>query len=142
MPTSDNDATGSARHSSKPSSSWGWTGPGTKHGPGKPLQTSSAVEGPTVSPRAGKQLRGRDRRRKITSFPGKLVFPDDQEPRTAIKNADSPVWSIRAAAGRRLAMSGKLEEPADVIQRLLLDDQDTAVTGETAEALLARKDNI
>ncbi|MEV6423663.1 hypothetical protein [Streptomyces sp. NPDC051662] len=71
-----------------------------------------------------------------------MVFSDGQEVRTAIKDADSPVWSVRAAAGRRLAMSDRLEEVADVIHRLLLDDQDTAVTSETAEALLARKDTI
>ncbi|MFD5754107.1 hypothetical protein [Streptomyces mirabilis] len=71
-----------------------------------------------------------------------MVSSGDQELRTAINNADSPVWSVRAAAGRQLAMSDRLEEVADVIHRLLLDDQDTAVTSETAEALLARKDTI
>ncbi|MDG4861646.1 hypothetical protein P8605_26265 [Streptomyces sp. T-3] len=65
---------------------------------------------------------------------------DDQELRAAISNADSPAWSVRAEAGRQLAMSARLDEVADVLHRLLLDAQDTAVTAETAEALLARKD--
>ncbi|MFF2364480.1 hypothetical protein ACFVU0_17445 [Streptomyces sp. NPDC058122] len=71
-----------------------------------------------------------------------MVSSDDQKLRTAIKHADSPVWSVRAAAGRQLAMSDRLEEVAEVIHRLLLDDQDTAVTSETAEALLARRDTM
>lgn len=67
---------------------------------------------------------------------------DDQELSTAIHNAGSPAWSGRVAAGRQLAVSDKIEEVADVIHRLLLDEQDTGVTQETAETLLARKDTI
>lgn len=67
---------------------------------------------------------------------------DDQELITAIQNAASPVWSVRGAAGRRLADSDKIVEMADVIQRLLLDAQDTWVIQETAEALLERRDTI
>ncbi|WP_329190859.1 hypothetical protein [Actinacidiphila glaucinigra] len=67
---------------------------------------------------------------------------DDQELSAAIANADSPAWSVRGAAGRRLASSDKIEEVADVLQRLLLDAQDTWVIQETAEALLERKDAI
>ncbi|MCX5205762.1 hypothetical protein OG897_30460 [Streptomyces sp. NBC_00237] len=71
-----------------------------------------------------------------------MVSSDDQELSTAIKNADSPAWSVRAAAGRQLATSDKIDEVADVLHRLLLDAQDTAVTSATAEALLARKDTL
>ncbi len=66
----------------------------------------------------------------------------EQELRTAMENADSPTWSVRAAAGRQLASSDKIEEVADVLHRLLLDAQDTWVIQETAEALLERKDTI
>ncbi|MFD9061829.1 hypothetical protein ACFVZ3_09940 [Kitasatospora purpeofusca] len=47
---------------------------------------------------------------------------------------------MRAAAGRRLAMSDRIDEATDAIHRLLLDAQDTGVTQETAVALLGRKD--
>ncbi|MFF6836886.1 hypothetical protein ACFY84_34600 [Streptomyces sp. NPDC012438] len=67
---------------------------------------------------------------------------DDQELSTAIQNAESPVWSVRGVAGRQLAGSGKIEEVADVIHRLLLDAQDTWVIQETVEALLERKDTL
>ncbi|GAA2279852.1 MULTISPECIES: hypothetical protein [Kitasatospora] len=69
-----------------------------------------------------------------------MVSPDDQELSAAIQAADSPDWSVRAAVGRRLAASDKIDEVADVLHRLLLDLRDSAVTQETAEALLARKD--
>lgn len=69
-----------------------------------------------------------------------MASPDDQELSAAVQDADSPDWSVRAAVGRRLATSDKIDEVADVIHRLLLDLQDSAVTKETAEALLARKD--
>jgi hypothetical protein len=68
--------------------------------------------------------------------------PDDQELNAAVPNAGSPAWSVRAAAGRRLAMSDKIDEVADVLHRLLLDGQNTAVTQDTAVALLDRKDTI
>ncbi|MFE2538349.1 hypothetical protein [Streptomyces sp. NPDC059371] len=67
---------------------------------------------------------------------------DDQDLSTAIQNAGSPTWSLRVAAGRQLAVSDKIEEVADVIHRLLLDEQDTGVIQETAETLLARNDTI
>lgn len=57
-----------------------------------------------------------------------------------MEDADSPLWFVRAAAGRRLAASAELVEVAEVLHRLLLDAQDTGVTQETAEALLARGD--
>ncbi|MFG2334279.1 hypothetical protein ACGFMM_32405 [Streptomyces sp. NPDC048604] len=69
-----------------------------------------------------------------------MVSPGDQELSTALRNADSPDWSVRAAVGRLLAASDKLDEVADVLHRLLLDLRDSAVTHETAEALLARRD--
>lgn len=65
---------------------------------------------------------------------------DDHELSTAIKGAASPAWAVRAAAGRQLAMSTRIEEMADLLVGLLLDSQDTGVTQETANALLARKD--
>ncbi|MFE0700766.1 hypothetical protein [Streptomyces sp. NPDC058872] len=69
-----------------------------------------------------------------------MVSPDDQELSAAIHDADSPDWAVRAASGRRLAASDKIDEVASVLHRLLLDTQNTAVTQETAEVLLARKD--
>ncbi|RKN19215.1 hypothetical protein D7147_16810 [Micromonospora musae] len=71
---------------------------------------------------------------------GGMVFSDDQELGTAIRDADSPTWSVRAAAGRHLARSRGIDEVADTLHRLLLDPQDTAVTWETAKALLERID--
>ncbi|MGW7051131.1 hypothetical protein [Streptomyces sp. NPDC054887] len=65
---------------------------------------------------------------------------DDQDLGAAILHADSPAWSLRAAAGRQLAASVRINEVADVLLRLLLDAQDTGVTKDTADALLARKD--
>ncbi|MFC8455215.1 hypothetical protein [Kitasatospora sp. NPDC057223] len=64
----------------------------------------------------------------------------DQELSDSLAAADSPSWSARAAAGRRLAAVPRIGVVADVLHRLLLDVQDTAVTSETAEALLARGD--
>ncbi|MFD4655784.1 hypothetical protein ACFWP2_09115 [Kitasatospora sp. NPDC058444] len=64
----------------------------------------------------------------------------DRELIDSLVAADSPSWSVRAAAGRRLAAVPQIEAVADVLHRLLLDVQDTAVTSETAVALLARGD--
>ncbi|MET8038754.1 hypothetical protein [Streptomyces sp. NPDC005345] len=58
----------------------------------------------------------------------------------AIMAAESPTWSLRAAAGRRLAATPQIEDVAGVLHRLLLDAQDTGVTSDTASALLARRD--
>ncbi|MFE4874092.1 hypothetical protein [Streptomyces sp. NPDC056682] len=69
-----------------------------------------------------------------------MISPNDQELSTAIRNAGSPDWSVRAAAGRQLATSDRIDEVADIIHRLLLDEQNTGVTQDTAVALLARKD--
>jgi hypothetical protein len=66
----------------------------------------------------------------------------EQELTVAIADADSPSWSARAAAGRRLAASADLTGVSYVLHRLLLDAQDTGVTQETAEALLARGDTL
>ncbi|MER7765624.1 hypothetical protein [Kitasatospora sp. NPDC096140] len=65
---------------------------------------------------------------------------DDREQAAALRDADAPSWAVRAAAGRRLAASEGIGEVAHVLHRLLLDDRDTAVTQETAQALLARAD--
>ncbi|MBV6699160.1 hypothetical protein [Kitasatospora aureofaciens] len=64
----------------------------------------------------------------------------DDELNAAIRASDSPSWSVRAAAGRHLAAYAHLPAATDVLRRLLLDGQDTAVTQETAEALLERRD--
>ncbi|WP_130399924.1 hypothetical protein [Micromonospora violae] len=71
-----------------------------------------------------------------------MEFTDDQGLGTAIRNAGSPTWSARAAAGRHLAKSRGIDEVADVLHRLLLDPEDTGVTWKTAEALLDRKDSV
>ncbi|WP_327072478.1 hypothetical protein OG196_04350 [Kitasatospora purpeofusca] len=71
-----------------------------------------------------------------------MAFLDDQELSTAIRNAVSPAWSVRAAAGRWLARSDRIDEATGVVHRLLLDVQDTAVTQEPALALLERKDTV
>ncbi|GGP96585.1 hypothetical protein [Streptomyces roseolilacinus] len=59
---------------------------------------------------------------------------------SALRDARSASWSVRAAAGRRLAGAAEDAEVAAVLHRLLLDGQDTAVTQDTAEALLERGD--
>ncbi|MFE3526507.1 hypothetical protein ACFXOD_33850 [Streptomyces sp. NPDC059161] len=64
----------------------------------------------------------------------------DSELASAVSDADSPSWAVRAAAGRRLAAAVTAPETAPVLHRLLLDGQDTAVVQETAEALLRRRD--
>jgi HEAT repeat protein len=61
---------------------------------------------------------------------------------TWIEHAGSPVWSVRAAAGRQLAASAQTGHAAEVLLRLLLDPHDTAVTWETADALLERGDAL
>ena len=57
-----------------------------------------------------------------------------------LREAKSPSWSIRAAAGCRLAADAEDKEVARVLNDLLLDGQDTAVTQQTTEALLRRND--
>ncbi|MFD7582535.1 hypothetical protein [Kitasatospora sp. NPDC059817] len=64
----------------------------------------------------------------------------DREPIDSLVAADSPSWSVGAAAGRRLAVVPHIEDVAEVLHRLLLDVQDTGVTSETAVALLVRED--
>lgn len=49
--------------------------------------------------------------------------------------ASSPSWEGRARAGRDLAAFAEVPEVAEVLVRLLLDAEDTAVTRRTAEAL-------
>ncbi|WP_328865917.1 hypothetical protein [Streptomyces sp. NBC_00304] len=58
----------------------------------------------------------------------------------SVRDAASDSWSVRAAAGRRLAADAEVPEVAAVLSRLLLDAHDTFVTQETAEALLLRGD--
>lgn len=72
--------------------------------------------------------------------PGGVYDFTEQGLRDAIAAAESPAWSVRAAAGRRLAATPQIEGVADVLHRLLLDAQDTGVTSDTASALLARRD--
>lgn len=47
---------------------------------------------------------------------------------------------VRAAAGVVLASAPDVEAVADVVLRLLLDQEDTFVTSETADALVSRRD--
>ncbi|MFE0631935.1 hypothetical protein ACFW3D_33900 [Streptomyces sp. NPDC058864] len=54
----------------------------------------------------------------------------------AIEDGLSPSWSVRAAAGRRLAPYAGLVSATAVLERLLLDPEDTLVTRTAAEALL------
>ncbi|MFE9562454.1 hypothetical protein ACFYM0_15265 [Streptomyces sp. NPDC006487] len=54
---------------------------------------------------------------------------------SALAEASSPSWTRRARAGRDLASSADVPEAAEVLLRLLLDAEDTAVTRRTAEAL-------
>ncbi|MEU8517816.1 hypothetical protein AB0C76_40560 [Kitasatospora sp. NPDC048722] len=58
----------------------------------------------------------------------------------ALRASTSPSWSDRANAGRQLAAHADVPEVAEVLLRLLQDGHDTAVTQETAEALLRRRD--
>ncbi|MGN5635693.1 hypothetical protein [Streptomyces sp. AC154] len=57
---------------------------------------------------------------------------------TSDAGAGADSWSVRAAAGRRLAADAEVPEVAVVLGRLLLDPYDTFVTRETAEALYPR----
>ncbi|MEU6051531.1 hypothetical protein ABZ829_14000 [Streptomyces xanthochromogenes] len=66
--------------------------------------------------------------------------PTEQGLRDALAAAESPAWSVRAAAGRRLAAAPRIEGVAGVLHRLLLDAQDTGATSDAAAALLARGD--
>ncbi|MFJ3226094.1 hypothetical protein ACIPJS_22425 [Streptomyces sp. NPDC086783] len=67
---------------------------------------------------------------------------DDHNLNAAITGADSPEWSVRATAGRQLAAAALTDDVLAVVLRLLLDPDDTAVTQDTAEALLARGDGV
>ncbi|MGW2628763.1 HEAT repeat domain-containing protein [Streptomyces chattanoogensis] len=53
----------------------------------------------------------------------------------ALSEASSPSWTQRVRAGRHLASFADVPEAAEVLVRLLLDVEDTAVTRQTAEAL-------
>ena len=64
----------------------------------------------------------------------------DDELRMAMRDASSASWSVRKEAGRRLAVRAEAPGVAEILQQLLLDDQDTAVTQATADALLGRRD--
>ncbi|WP_436995661.1 HEAT repeat domain-containing protein [Streptomyces sp. enrichment culture] len=69
------------------------------------------------------------------------MTPDPHDPLASARlDARSPSWAARAAAGRRLAAAAQDPGVAGLLLRLLLDDRDTAVTQETAEALLERWD--
>ncbi|MFJ6392456.1 HEAT repeat domain-containing protein [Streptomyces sp. NPDC091972] len=54
---------------------------------------------------------------------------------SALAAASSSSWERRARAGRDLASFADVPEAAEALVRLLLDDEDTAVTRRTAEAL-------
>ena len=59
---------------------------------------------------------------------------------SAFQDAGSKSWTLRAAAGRCLAAHAEADDASRILHRLLLDGNDTAVTWETAEALLQRGD--
>jgi hypothetical protein len=61
---------------------------------------------------------------------------------SAFQDAESKSWSARATAGRRLAAHAEVDDAARILHLLLLDGKDTAVTWETAEALLQRGDAL
>ncbi|MFC7974845.1 hypothetical protein ACPCAE_13370 [Streptomyces cinereoruber] len=71
-----------------------------------------------------------------------MALPDGRRSGTITEGAGSPDWSVRAAVGRRLASSDEAEQKAEVLLRLLLDPHDTAVTQDTANALLRRDDTF
>ncbi|MGW2254327.1 HEAT repeat domain-containing protein [Kitasatospora sp. NPDC001660] len=58
----------------------------------------------------------------------------------ALRASTSPSWSDRANAGRQLAAHADVPAVTEVLRRLLQDGRDTAVTQQTAEALLERRD--
>ncbi|MFD5764799.1 hypothetical protein ACFWIN_03105 [Streptomyces sp. NPDC127049] len=59
----------------------------------------------------------------------------EAELQAALDEASSPEWARRARAGRDLAAFADVPEAAEVLARLLMDADDTAVTRWTAEAL-------
>jgi hypothetical protein len=67
---------------------------------------------------------------------------DGSELAAAIRDAASEEWSVRIAAGRRLAAAADVPSIAAVLERLLLDDMDTGVCQETADALLERREDV
>ncbi|MEU1630509.1 site-specific integrase [Streptomyces sp. NPDC020096] len=73
-----------------------------------------------------------------------FVHRDDNshELAIALREAESPSWSVRASAGRRLAAWADQEVVGLALERLLLDLHNTAVTQETARALLGRRDLV
>ena len=66
--------------------------------------------------------------------------PELQVPQQLLQLAASGTVTERVDAGSRLAHFAGQPTADSLLHRLLLDDEDTAVTYETAEALLARKD--
>jgi hypothetical protein len=67
-------------------------------------------------------------------------FDDGAELASAVHDAGAASWSVRVAAGQRLAATALVPAVAETLERLLLDDTDTAVCQETADALLRRND--
>ncbi|HEY8719982.1 MAG TPA: hypothetical protein VIM26_15480 [Pengzhenrongella sp.] len=58
----------------------------------------------------------------------------------ALASASDRDVEVRAAAGVLLASATDLDQVADILIRLLLDQEDTFVTSETADALVDRRD--
>lgn len=58
----------------------------------------------------------------------------------AVHDAAAVSWSVRAAAGRRLAAAASVPGIAEILKGLLLDGDDTMVCQETADALMQRED--
>jgi hypothetical protein len=69
-----------------------------------------------------------------------VEVPSKDDRSESLLLAESRAWDDRAESGRRLAALAGDPEIDAVLDRLLLDPDDTAVTLHTAEALLARRD--
>ncbi len=67
-------------------------------------------------------------------------MPSEDDRSQALLLAESRAWDDRVEAGRRLAGLAGDPEIDDVLDRLLLDPDNTAVTEETAKELLRRRD--
>lgn len=67
-------------------------------------------------------------------------FDDRDELTAVVRDADAVSYLVTIAAGRRLAAAADVPAVTEVLERLLLDDADTAVCQEIADALLQRRD--
>ncbi|WP_326573291.1 hypothetical protein OIE69_19725 [Actinacidiphila glaucinigra] len=66
-------------------------------------------------------------------------FASSSDLAEAIEDGQSPSLAVRAVVGPRLAAHAGIASAAAVLERLLLDPEDTFVTRQTAEALLKQR---